>query len=281
MIKDVLVNLSVTGDADPAMDYAISVAGAFGAHLSTLVYEYELFIPGMVVSGGEVAALIHAQRRTSEQATVRAHARFETQSRLAGLATDSRKVKATMPDAADHMGAAARVFDLAIIGQPRSDDSAPIELVAELVAEAVLFSSGRPVIVVPYIQKGGLKLNHVTVCWDGSRAAARAIADALPFLKMSKVTELLIVDTKQNKDNELVGADMAQHLARHGVQVEIKRVPSPNVDVANAILSHVADTSSDLLVMGGYGHSRLREFVLGGVTRSVLKEMTLPTFMSH
>jgi nucleotide-binding universal stress UspA family protein len=277
MIKDVLVNLSVNGKPDPAMGYAISVATTFSAHLSAVVYDYELMVPGVVFDGGFAAGLIDAQRQESEQAAIHAGSRFEERSRLAGLAADIRKVAVTVGEAAEHLQGAARVFDLSIIGQPEPDEGSAFDLLVE----AALFGSGRPIIVVPYIHKGGLTLDRVTVCWDGGRAAARAIADAAPFLKKSKVVELLMVETEQSKSNEMPGADMAQHLARHGLQVELNRITSPDIDVADAILSHVTDNSSDLLVMGAYGHSRLREFVLGGVTRSVLKQMTLPALMSH
>jgi nucleotide-binding universal stress UspA family protein len=134
---------------------------------------------------------------------------------------------------------------------------------------------------VPYIQRAGLSLNQVLVCWDGSRAAARAIGDAAPFIERAKKVDLVIVASERSKSDELPGADMGQHLARYGHSVEIKRLVAPDTDVANTILSYAADSSADFLVMGGYGHSRLREFILGGATRGILGAMTLPTLMSH
>jgi nucleotide-binding universal stress UspA family protein len=136
------------------------------------------------------------------------------------------------------------------------------------------------VLVVPYIQKGGIKLDQVMVCWDGSHSAARATADALPFLKRAKIVQLVMV-SQHGKSDETPGADIAQHLARHGVTVEVKQIVAPETKTADVLLSHVADSSADFLVLGGYGHSRLREFVLGGVTRSILATMTVPTLMSH
>jgi nucleotide-binding universal stress UspA family protein len=137
------------------------------------------------------------------------------------------------------------------------------------------------VLFVPYIQKGGLKLDHVMVCWDGSRAATRAIGDAMPVLEKAKQVDLVIVAAKEPKTNEISGADMGQHLARHDIKVDVKRITSPDIDAASTILSYAADASTDLIVMGGYGHSRLREFVLGGVTHSLLQSMTVPVLMSH
>ena len=126
-----------------------------------------------------------------------------------------------------------------------------------------------------------MTLDRVMVCWDGSRAAARAVGDALPFLKKAKQVEIVIVSTKPNEKDEMPGADLGQHLARHGLKVEINQITSPDIDVASTILSHAADFSTDVIVMGGYGHSRLREFVLGGVTRGMLESMTVPVLMSH
>jgi nucleotide-binding universal stress UspA family protein len=136
-------------------------------------------------------------------------------------------------------------------------------------------------LVVPYIQRNGLRLDRMLLCWDGSRSAARAAADALPFLRRGTLVEVVTVASEPAKSDEMPGADIAQHLARHGLTVELKRIVTAETDVANTILSHAADSSADFLVMGGYGHSRLRELVLGGVTRSMLEAMTVPVLMSH
>jgi nucleotide-binding universal stress UspA family protein len=136
------------------------------------------------------------------------------------------------------------------------------------------------VVVVPYIQKAGLKLDRIMACWDGSHNAARAIADALPFLKRGKTIEIVMVASGGSKTDELPGADLGEHLARHDLKVEVKRLVA-DIDVANTILSYAADSAADFIVMGGYGHSRLREFVLGGVTRGILESMTVPVLMSH
>ena len=119
------------------------------------------------------------------------------------------------------------------------------------------------------------------ICWDGGRAAARAVADALPLLKKAKQVEVVIISDKPGKNDEVPGADLGQHLARHGLKVDVKRITSPDIDVPSTILSHAADLSADMIVMGGYGHSRLREFVLGGATLGLLESMTVPVLMSH
>jgi nucleotide-binding universal stress UspA family protein len=151
----------------------------------------------------------------------------------------------------------------------------------DLLIEAALFESGRPMVIVPYIQKEALKLDRVLVCWDGSRNAARAIADSLPFLTQGRKVEIIIVASDSGKADELPGADLGEHLARHGLNVEVKRLVAADVDVTNVILSYAADCAADFIVMGGYGHSRLREFVLGGATRGILQSMTIPVLMAH
>ncbi|XSC45619.1 universal stress protein [Bradyrhizobium sp. RDT10] len=167
--------------------------------------------------------------------------------------------------------------DLSVIGQFERDRDHR----TNIVIEAALFDSGRPVLIVPFIQKDRLKLDHVMVCWDGSRAATRAIADAMPFLTRSGKTSIVVADTQSAKSAEPPGADIATHLSRHGVNATIERIPVSKIDVSNAILSYAADAGADLIVMGGYGHSRLREFILGGTTRGMLASMTKPTLMSH
>jgi nucleotide-binding universal stress UspA family protein len=275
MIKDIVVNLAL-GEHDPAGDFAISVASAFEAHLLGVAFVYDPVIPGSVM-GGIPPEFIESQRRESEQKAKAATDRFEQAAKRAGISYETLNVNASIAGAADRLGRLVRRFDIAIVGQPERKNGTS----AEVVDEGVLFDSGRPVIFVPYIQKEGLKLDRVLVCWDGSRAAARAVADAMPILHKAKQVEVVIVASKAGKSDEVPGADLGQHLARHGLKVDVKRITSPDIDVTSTILSYSADASADMIVMGGYGHSRLREFILGGVTRGILETMTVPVLMSH
>jgi nucleotide-binding universal stress UspA family protein len=117
------------------------------------------------------------------------------------------------------------------------------------------------------------------VCWDGSRPAARAVADAMPLL--SRARKVVVVVVAPTKIDEMPGADVAEHLARHGLDVTVERIAWANLDVNDALLNFAADSGADLVVLGGYRHSRMRELVLGGTTRAMLTSMTVPTLMSH
>jgi nucleotide-binding universal stress UspA family protein len=276
MIKDIVVNLSVGEKPGPACAYAVSLAAAFDAHLAGIAFLYDPIVP--ISGAGYIPAdVIDAQERENEQATRSALNQFNTACARAGVSAEPLTLTASYGGVGEQFGRIARRFDVAIVGQAEPETSA----VEEIIAESALFESGRPVIVVPYIQKEPFKLDNVMVCWDGSRSAARAIADAMPLLAKSGRVEVVIVTNERGKQDEIEGADIGAHLARHGLNVEIKRTALGDIDVADVLLSHAADSGSDLIVMGGYGHSRLREFVLGGVTRSILRSMTAPVLMAH
>ena len=275
MIKDLIVNLGL-GDRDPAGEFAISIAEKYSAHVLGLAFAYEPVIPGAVM-GGIPAEFIESQRSEANDKAKAAIARFEAGARRAGVSFEHRILNASLSGAAEQLGRLGRRFDLVVVGQPEREESVP----EEVIDEAALFESGRPVIFVPFIQKGGIKLDRVMMCWDGSRAATRAISDSLPLVNRAKQIEVVIVANGPAKSGELPGADLGAHLARHNLKVDVKRITSPDIDVASTILSYAADSSADLIVMGGYGHSRLREFVLGGATRGMLESMTVPVLMSH
>lgn len=277
MIKDVVVNLAVGASRDVAANYAISIADTFKAHLAGTAFAYEPILPPVDMGAALPAQFIEQQRSEYRRRADAAVAKFEEAARRAGLSAESRVLDASATGAAGQFARIARRFDLSVVGQAEPDKDA----VADLIIEAALFESGRPVLIVPYIQKAGLKLGRVMVCWDGSRNAARAIADALPFLSRAGAIDVVVIAGEGAKSDELSGADIGHHLARHGLKIEVKRIVTSETDVPSTILSYAADISSDLIVMGGYGHSRLREFVLGGATRGILAAMTVPTLMSH
>lgn len=275
MIKDVVVNLAGRGAQDFAGDYAISIAKTLGAHVAGIAFLYEPVIPDGTL-GGVPVELIEIQREENSKTAQAAVARFEAGTKASGVSAESRILDATFGGAPTLFGQIARRFDLSVVGQAQRDHGAA----EELMIEGALFESGRPVVVVPYIQKQGLKLDRVLACWDGGRMSARAIADAMPLLAHAKAVDIVII-AEERKNDEISGATMSEHLARHGVTASIKRIARGGLGVEDVILDYVADSGADLVVMGGYGHSRLREFILGGATRGILAAMTVPVLMSH
>jgi nucleotide-binding universal stress UspA family protein len=176
----------------------------------------------------------------------------------------------------------ARYADLVVLSQADREDASN-DLIRDM-PEHVALHGGRPVLVVPYAGKFDTLDRHALVAWDGSRSATRAMTDALPLLCRSRKVTLALFNPTHiyGAHGELPGADAALFLARHGVKVEVLQQTTPDgMDTGNALLSLAADLSADLLVMGAYGHTRWRETLLGGVTRTVLSDMTLPVLMSH
>jgi nucleotide-binding universal stress UspA family protein len=276
MVKDLVVNLSVGADRDIAAGYAISIAEAFEAHIAGVAFASDPVITPTVMDGLS-ATWIDEQRAESRGLAQAAIDAFEHTAKNAGLSAEHRLIEASIGSAAALFGRIARRFDLSVVSQRDPDRNTP----DDLFIESALLESGRPVVVVPYIQRGGLKLDRVLVCWDTRRNAARAVADALPFLHRSKTVEVISISKSGGPEDDLPGADIAQHLARHGLTVDAKHLVGADIDVADMILSYAADCGADFIVMGGYGHSRLREFVLGGATKGILDAMTVPVLMSH
>jgi nucleotide-binding universal stress UspA family protein len=276
VIKDLVVNLTVGADRDAAAQFAVSIAQAFEAHITGIAFAFDPIITPTVMDGLS-AAWVDTQRIENRAAAQAAIDRFEAAAARQGLSAEHRLIEASLGGAAGLFGRMARRFDLAVVGQMEPDRMAP----DNLFVESALFESGRPIVVVPYIQNEGLKLGRVLVCWEGSRNAARAMADAMPFLRRGTAIEIVTVSDGRGAKDEIAGADIGRHLARHGLAVEVKRLVADATDVASTILSYAADCAADFIVMGGYGHSRLREFVLGGMTRSMLGAMTVPALMSH
>jgi nucleotide-binding universal stress UspA family protein len=276
MVKDIIANLSVTKEGSVVGNYAVSVAAALQAHLTGIAFIYDPVVP--ISGAGYIPAeVIETQRDDNETAAAAAIKSFNAAADQAGISAESLMTNASLAGAGDHFARMARRFDLAIVGQGQPD----ISSLEQIIGETTLFESGRPMLMVPYIQKAPFKTDNVMVCWDGSRTAARAVADAIPLIGKDGRVEIVIVANERGKQDEIEGADIGQHLARHGLKVDVHRITGGNIDVGDALLSHAADSSADLMVMGGYGHSRLREFVLGGVTRSIFETMTVPVLISH
>lgn len=277
MIKDLTLKLETDQNRDRSLSYTISVAEAFGAHVTAMASSDPLSFAQYPIPAlpDTVITNIRAEKDREARAAI---ARFEEAAKSRGISYDYDLVTHRLPQSAEIFAVKARRSDLSIVQQMEQIDDEN-----ETIIETVLFDSGRPVLIVPYIQKAGLNLDHVVCCWDGSATAARAVNDALPFLTRAKNVDILIVSNEKTEDSrhQASGEGIVKHLARHGITTQLKIQQAPDASVANTILSYVADQGSSLIVMGGYGHSRLREFILGGATRSILASMTVPVLMSH
>ena len=173
-----------------------------------------------------------------------------------------------------------RYADLVVLGQADPDEP---PYVGHRPPEQVVLSSGRPALIVPHRWPLDTLAERVLIAWDASREAARAVSDALPVLAQATSVVVVSVNPKSTPlgHGELPGADIALHLARHKFEVEVRSVETDPMDAGEALLSFAAERGCDLLVMGAYAHSRTRELVLGGATRTILEEMTLPVLMAH
>jgi nucleotide-binding universal stress UspA family protein len=281
MIKDIVVNLSVSAkEGHSAEDYAISTASALGAHVTGVAFIYDTTVPLVypVMSYGETPPeVIDALKREKVGLAKEAAERFTKAASAAGVLGKSLMLTTSFAGSIDRFGQIARRFDLAIVGEIEPGTNA----YESNVAEGALFCSGRPTIIVPYLQKAPFKLDRVMVCWDGGPQAARAVADAMPLLERAARIELVIVCKERNKQEEIEGADIGEHLARYGLNVDVQRIAKSHVDVGDTLLSHAADRSMDFIVMGAHGQPRMREFFFGGVTDAVLHSITVPVLMSH
>jgi nucleotide-binding universal stress UspA family protein len=274
--KDVAVLLQSDAQTDVVSSYAISFASAFGTCLTGVGIAIDMIVPTPIMSEipTDVFAAAFANAKTAAAA---ACARLDREATLSGISVSSHLITGDPGSAEAEFAVLARHFDLTIIQQPDPDSLGD----EEILIESALFGSGRPVIIVPYTQQTPFRRHHIVVAWDGSVPAARAIAGALPMLQSADRVQLVVVsEKKQRPAVDLPGFNITRHLARHGINAELQRLPSAG-DVANTLLSHVADASTDFLVMGAYGHSRLREFILGGATKGVLSAMTVPVLMAH
>jgi nucleotide-binding universal stress UspA family protein len=275
--KDLLVQVDDTRSCAKRIDLAVALAVVHEAHLTGVYIVSEPSPASFVGVPGELLADL--QQKARERANL-ALGRFAEMAKRNQIGFETRVDRVLYTEVADALATNARYADLVILGQHDPDDPAGGP---RYLPEEVILGSGRPALIVPYIGPATTFGERVIVAWDASREAARAVNDALPLLQRAKAVGVVTVNPgdKPFGHGEEPGADIGLHLARHGIKVEVQRVEAHDLDTANAILSHVANEGADLLVMGAYGHSRLREIVLGGVTRTILAEMTVPVLMSH
>jgi nucleotide-binding universal stress UspA family protein len=278
VMKDAVLYLLPIGTS--ASEAALAYAAAFAKHLDAevtaitfafdVVHPISLYAPNL-----DDTQTREARAENDEIATTAL-----TKAKAAFNCADARfiGVKETcLPiEAMDLLVAYARLRDVAIL--PSGRDKTPME--RELIEE-VLFESGRPVLLVPQDGKSAYGIDRVMVAWDYSRTAVRAVADALPLLARAKKVHIVTVADDKEMTMRLGAVEFARHLAHHGIDVLLEQVLREEADIGAALFQHAAAVNADLLVMGGYGHSRMREFILGGATHSVLTSAPLPVLMSH
>jgi len=276
--RTILVHLDRGARRSERLELAFTLADHYDAHLVGLFALSAARIPSYVRADTS-AALIAAQDRLRAEAAGEAEAAFHAaMARHHGVKAEWR---VSNGDALGAVRLSARYSDLVIAGQRERDAEDDAGLAPEFVDELVL-SCGRPVLFVPYAGRFPDTGKRVLVAWNASSEAARAVADALPLLARAESVNVVVFETGRAGDHgEEPGADAALYLARHGVRATVSKYGSRDADIGSQMLSLAADVGADLIVMGAYGHSRMRELMLGGATRTILESMTAPVLMSR
>jgi nucleotide-binding universal stress UspA family protein len=276
--KEILVLVDGESDWRPLADAVAGLAERFGAHLVgvEVIRMPDLADPEIRRGLGE--KYLEERRRDLEEKARRLGDEFTRRCERSGLSVEWRVADG---EPVRELALHARYADLLVVAPP-----APHSLVSleepNLVASVVL-TAGRPVLVIPPAAGAALAGRDVVIGWSATREAARAVTDALPLIEGAERVSVVVVSprTGHGRHGAVPGADVAHYLARHGTPVEVTRVDGDHADAGSVLLERVAALGADLLVMGAYGHSRLRELVLGGATRTVLQRATVPVLMSH
>ncbi len=274
--KTITTQISNPGRAKVLLGVAGRLAERFDANLIGLDASPTFMFAAPMITPADVEAIEAAEgQRTRDLKEL-----FDNAVANRPIVGEWREIRIEEGDLPSAVLEHARASDLMVVSQadPDWELSGLFDFPERLVME-----SGRPVLMVPYAGTYGEIGKRVTVAWSGKREGARAAFDALPLLKSAEVVTLLCVvgSGAKGEPGELPGTQIAAALARHGVKVTVQKSVAEDIGVPDDILSRLADNGTDLLVMGAYGYSRLREMVFGGVTRQILKHMTVPTLMSH
>jgi nucleotide-binding universal stress UspA family protein len=282
--KDILIHLDSGARCATRLEIASGLAQRSGAQL-TGVYVVDIpsaeFFYGaaMPLAAGGAERVVDQVRAEAIAAAAPVEAAFREVLRRDGLQGGWRLVEGNLPAM---LALHARYADLTVLGQANPYEHGD-GLSSDAVVVATVMESGRPVLAVPFAGDFPTLGKRVLVAWNASREAARAVNDALPLLREAETVTVLAVNPRRgiNGHGDVPAADIALHLARHGVHAEAAHTVAKDIPDGEALLSYAADISADLIVCGAYGHSRARELVFGGVTRTLLAEMTAPVFLSH
>ena len=272
--KTILVHIDPGKRCATRVEVAIRLAIQHDAHLVALYALAPFVLPGFVVQVSP--EMIEAQKKDAAEKMVRAEADFTKQ--LSTLDFNNAEWRTTIDDPVHAVSMHARYADMVVIGQSDPSDNTGI---AEDFPARLVLAAGRPVLILPYAGSFPTMGNRILVAWKASREATRAITDAIPLLRLADNVNVMATYPKHGEHVSVSVDDIALYLVRHGVHVDVKTDHIADIDVGNEMLSRAADLSADLIVMGGYGHSRLQEWVLGGATRTILESMTVPVLMSH
>ncbi len=277
--KTVLLHCDGDKPASRRAEIAAGIARRFSSHLVGLHVQPPFVPSAFDQTGFAMEPLFGAYEEAAQTDREGASASFTAAIKGQGLSTEWRTAEAVIDE---QLTVQARYADLIVVGQANPDLGSLVSPPMDL-PEAVALSSGRPTLVVPYVGAARQPGSNILLCWNARREAARAASDALPLLKQAQNVEVLVVDGEASPTGHGTepGADVATWLSRHGVKVTVKRETAADAEVGEAILSRAATVGSDLIVMGLYGHSRAREFILGGASRTLLASMTVPVLMAH
>jgi nucleotide-binding universal stress UspA family protein len=275
--KTIVVHLDTSQRAHPRLEIALRLAKQFGAHLTGVFAVFSPDPRSLYVMGGTAEYYAtHEEIRAERRAAL--ERLFHAELRRADVAGEWVTTDEPASLAVPREG---RCADLVVAGQDNPED--PESYIGDFFPENLILSCGRPVLLVPHASNARSTGGQVLVAWDGSREATRAVHDALPFMRSANSTTILSVNAAHEGERARIpGADIATAIARHGIAVKVENIETgPGAPVGEVLLSQVADSGADLLVMGAYGHARWRELVMGGATRTILRSMTVPVLMSH
>jgi nucleotide-binding universal stress UspA family protein len=276
--KTILAVIHGEADAGRVLDCAMPLVERFGGHLIGAHAE-PLPVAFTTTVGFADTVFVESQINASRERAAALEKAYATRCEAAGLPIDWRSIENFSGDSALSALSSARAVDLIIAAQvdPADETASATEI------DALLYEAGRPLLLVPHDGPILTRFSKITVAWNGTREAARATFDALPFILEADRVEVLVVDPPHDEAGmrESDGSDIAAALDRHGANVSVAAERSAGLPIGTVIEQHVVDAGADLLVMGAYSHSRLREWLFGGVTRTVLKSMPVATFMSR
>jgi len=273
--KTILVHVNYGERASRRLQVATRLASQYGAHLVGFHAISTGRIP-LNLSLETGLTLREHQSRLEKGEKIELEEVFTAAAKAGGVA--SYEFRASPVDVTRSLTINARYADLSILGQ--AEPGLGVGLHPGVVPEVVM-ASGRPVLVVPYAGEIETLGKRVLVAWNGGREATRAITDAMPILKGADRVDVAVFNPQGKGHGEMPGADIGLWLARHGVKVNVMDERAEDIDVGNLLLSRVTDRGSDLIVMGAYGRSRFAEFILGGVTQTILDSMTVPVLMAN